>query len=45
MTKRIKRIGVLGGSSDQATAVYYARLNKAANERLGGWNTAELILT
>ncbi len=25
--------------------MYYARLDKAANARLGGWNTAELILT
>jgi aspartate racemase len=41
----MKRIGILGGSSDQATADYYRRLNKAVNERLGGWNTAELIIT
>jgi aspartate racemase len=41
----MKRIGILGGSSDQATADYYRRLNKAVNDRLGGWNTAELIIT
>lgn len=41
----MKRIGMLGGSSDQATADYYRRLNKAANDRLGGWNTAELIIS
>ncbi len=41
----MKRIGVLGGSSDQATADYYRRLNRAANERFGGWNTAEVIIS
>lgn len=41
----MKRIGVLGGSSDQATADYYRRLNKAVNDRLGGWNTAELLIS
>jgi aspartate racemase len=41
----MKRIGILGGSSDQATADYYRRLNKAVNDRLGGWNTAELIIS
>jgi len=41
----MKRIGILGGSSDQATADYYRRLNRAVNERLGGWNTAELLVS
>lgn len=41
----MKRIGILGGSSDQATQEYYARLNREVNRRLGGWNTAEIILT
>lgn len=41
----MKRIGILGGSSDQATADYYRRLNQAVNDRLGGWNTAELIIS
>lgn len=41
----MKRIGVLGGSSDQATADYYRRLNAAVNTRLGGWHTAELVIT
>ncbi|HVJ53722.1 MAG TPA: aspartate/glutamate racemase family protein [Aliidongia sp.] len=43
-TLAMKRIGILGGSSDQATADYYRRLNKAVNDRLGGWNTAELVI-
>jgi aspartate racemase len=41
----VKRIGILGGSSDQATAEYYRRLNQAVNRRLGGWNTAELLVS
>lgn len=41
----MKRIGILGGSSDQSTAEYYRRLNAAVNERLGGWNTAELLMS
>jgi aspartate racemase len=41
----VKRIGILGGSSDQATAEYYRRLNAAVNRRLGGWNTAELLVS
>src|SRR4051812_30703084 len=40
-----KRIGLLGGSSDQATADYYRRLNAAANARYGGWNTPELLVS
>ena len=41
----MKRIGILGGSSDQATADYYRRLNQAVNRRFGGWNTAELLIS
>ena len=42
--RRLRVIGMLGGSSDQATADYYRRLNDAVRDRLGGWNTAELII-
>lgn len=42
--KRLRMVGILGGSSDQATADYYRRLNQAVQERLGGWNTAEVII-
>ena len=45
MSGKLKRIGILGGSSDQATSDYYTRLNAAVRLRLGGWNTAELIIT
>ena len=41
----MKRIGILGGASDQATADYYRRLNLAVNRRLRGRNTAELLIS
>jgi aspartate racemase len=41
----MKTIGVLGGMSDQATAEYYRLINEAVNARLGGWNTAEVIIS
>ena len=40
----VKVIGVLGGMSNQATAEYYRLINEAVNARLGGWNTAEVII-
>jgi aspartate racemase len=40
----LKVIGILGGSSDQATADYYRLLNDGVRKRLGGWNTAEVII-
>jgi aspartate racemase len=40
----MRTIGILGGSSDQATADYYRRLNAAVRRRLGGWHTAELLI-
>ena len=40
----MKVIGILGGSSDQSTADYYRLLNRTVRERLGGWNTAELLV-
>jgi aspartate racemase len=42
---RPKTIGVLGGMSNQATAEYYRLINEAVNTRLGGWNTAEIIVS
>ncbi len=38
-------IGILGGMSNQATAEYYRMINDAVNARLGGWNTAEVIIS
>lgn len=40
----MKKIGIIGGSSDQATTDYYRRMNQEVNARLGGWNTAEVII-
>ncbi len=42
---QMKTIGVLGGMSNQATAEYYRLINEAVNARLGGWNTAEIIIS
>ena len=41
---RMKTIGILGGMSDQATAEYYRRINRAVNARLGGWDIAEMVI-
>lgn len=40
-----KTIGILGGSSNVATAEYYRLLNAAANRRLGGWDIAETLIS
>lgn len=40
----MKTIGVLGGMSNQATSEYYRGINAGVNARLGGWNTAEVII-
>jgi aspartate racemase len=37
-------IGIIGGSSDQATADYYRQLNAAVKRRRGGFHTAELVI-
>lgn len=44
MAGEMKTIGILGGMSDQATAEYYRLINAAVNQRLGGWNTAEILI-
>ncbi len=41
----MKRIGIIGGASNQATAEYYRLLNAEVNRRLGGWNTAEVVVS
>ncbi len=41
----MKTIGVLGGMSQTATAEYYRLINQRVNERLGGWNAAEMIIS
>lgn len=41
----MRTIGILGGMSDQATAEYYRMINDGVNACLGGWNTAEVIIS
>lgn len=40
----MKTIGVIGGSSDVATAEYYKLINAGIKARLGGSHTAEMII-
>lgn len=41
----LKTIGIIGGSSDQATADYYRMFNLIANRKFGGYNTADLLVS
>lgn len=40
----MRRIGLLGGTSWESTASYYAQLNRGVRERLGGMHSADLVL-
>ncbi len=40
----MKTIGIIGGSSDVATAEYYKLINAGIKQRLGGYHTAEVII-
>jgi aspartate racemase len=40
----MQTIGLIGGMSWESTAVYYRRLNEQVRERLGGLNSAEILL-
>lgn len=40
----MKTIGILGGMSWASTALYYERLNRQAQARLGGLHSAEILL-
>ena len=40
----MKTIGLIGGMSFEATAVYYRLINEAVRQRLGGLHSAELLL-
>ena len=40
----MRRIGLLGGTSWESTAHYYAQLNRGAAQRLGGLHSADLVL-
>lgn len=40
----MKRIGLIGGMSWESTAVYYRRVNEQVRDRLGGLNSADVVL-
>jgi len=40
----MKRIGVLGGVTWASTADYYQQINQKINQKLGGYNTAEILI-
>lgn len=40
----MRKIGLIGGMSCEATAVYYRRINELVRARLGGLHQAELLL-
>jgi aspartate racemase len=44
MGGKMKRIGLIGGMSWESTAVYYRRVNEQVRERLGGLNSADVVL-
>lgn len=41
----MKTIGVLGGMSQTATAEYYRLINAGVQRRLGGWSSAEMLIS
>lgn len=41
---RMKTVGIIGGSTDLATAEYYKLINAGVRARLGGLNTARIII-
>jgi aspartate racemase len=40
----VRRIGLLGGTSWESSAHYYAQLNEGVRDRLGGFHSADLLL-
>ncbi len=40
----MKLLGLVGGMSWENTIEYYRRINKSVQKRLGGWNSAKLML-
>ncbi|EAU01193.2 aspartate/glutamate racemase family protein [Campylobacter curvus] len=41
----MKKIGLIGGMSYESTIAYYQLINKKINERLGGLNSGEILLS
>ena len=44
MTFEQKTIGIIGGASWESTALYYKLINQSVRERLGGLNSAKILL-
>jgi len=42
--EKMKTLGMIGGMSWESTIEYYRILNEMIKERLGGWNSAKLLL-
>lgn len=40
----MKLLGLIGGMSWESTIEYYRVINQMVNERLGGWNSAKILL-
>mgnify|MGYP001472301135 FL=1 len=40
----MKRIGIIGGVTWASTADYYQQINQKINQKLGGFNTAEILI-
>ena len=44
MKPDMKTIGILGGMSWQSTSLYYRQINESINEKLGGLNSAKIVM-
>ena len=40
----MRKIGLIGGMSFEATAIYYRKINEAVRRRLGGFHSADILL-
>lgn len=40
----MRKIGLIGGMSFEATAIYYRKINEAVRARLGGFHSADILL-
>lgn len=40
----MRKIGLIGGMSFEATSVYYRKINEAVRDQLGGFNAAEILI-
>jgi aspartate racemase len=40
----MRKIGLIGGMSFEATAIYYRKINEAVRNRLGGFHSADILL-